>query len=220
MAARFAPMRSWMMALTLRSKYTPMAITWSAISSMTTALAQAMATSTPITVPSPIPTRSLGGEPVEQRFERRHVQVLVVGRVAHLHHRRGAAAGQTLDLLEGEAPVGRLLARPDVEAALDAGTQVIRSTERAGQVDAQLQVMPSLRLRPEHGVERYHRRHPRERDLHQLGDVFLHRQRQPAEFALRKPERREQCGAAFGVARQDVAILSEHGLPEPPPRLS
>ncbi len=42
MAARLAPMRSWMMALTLRSKNTPRPITCSAISRMTTAFRQAI----------------------------------------------------------------------------------------------------------------------------------------------------------------------------------
>src|SRR5262249_50640811 len=159
-AARFAPIRSWMIALTLRSKYTPMAITWRAMSSMTTAFAQAIATSTVIGGPRTACRRSLGVEAVEEHLERGHVEVLVVGRVAHLHHRRRPAARETFNLLERVAAVGRALAVRDAETALDAGAQLIRSAERAGQVDAELEVMPSLRLLPRHNVERHDLRHP------------------------------------------------------------
>src|SRR5262249_15280408 len=219
MAARLAPMRSWMMALTLRSKKTPMAITWSAMRSITTALAHAMATSIPIVTPGRAPPRrvqrSVGGEALEERLERGDVEALVIGRVAHLHHRRRPTARQALDLLERETAVGGPLLRADAETALDDRAELLRAAQRSRQVDAELEMVPPLRLGPEHRVERDHGRHPRERDLHQLGDVLLHRQREPAELSLRQPERREQRRAALGVAPENLAVLRERGFGEP-----
>src|SRR5262245_28897836 len=153
-----------------------MAITWRAIRSMTTALAQAMAISMPIEEPGVTSARSLGREPVEQGLERRNIEALVIRRVAHLHRWRRATAGETFDLLEGELSVRRALAGCDPEAAFDARPQLIRPPQRAGQVHAQLEVVAALRLGPEHRVEGDYRRHPREGDLHQVRDVLLDRE--------------------------------------------
>ena len=125
--ARFAPMRSWMMALTLRSKKTPM----------------------PIDLERDQQDRR---RPWRTRWRRRYPSILPAAlsaisrprgdraappargrrgsrgsRVVHLHHRRRAAAGQALDLLEREAAVGGALRRADAEAALDGRAQLRRS---------------------------------------------------------------------------------------------
>src|SRR5262249_58312009 len=110
---------------------------------------------------------SVAGEAVEKHIERRDVEALVIGRVAYLHHRRRATARQALHLLERETAVGGPLLGADAETALDDRAQLIRAAQRARQVDAELEMVPPFRLGPEHRVERHHRRHPRERDLHQ-----------------------------------------------------
>src|SRR5262245_23670697 len=198
--ARFAPMRSWMSALTFRSKNTPRAITWSATSTAKSAFAAAMASST---------ATLLARQPLDQGERARHVEVLVVLGVVDLEAGRGAAGGEALDLLEGEAPVAGALAVPDPEAVLERALDVDRAAERAGEIPAELDVPAALRLLPVHRVEGRDRGDPRERKLHQLRDVLEHRQREPAELALREPEGRHERGAPRGVAEKNLAVLGE-----------
>src|SRR2546427_7400381 len=134
--ARFAPMRSWMRALTFRSKKTPRPITCTTSRTMKSALAAAIATS------ATLPAR----QALDQRERARHVEVLVVLLVVHLQTGRRAARGQALDLLEGKAAVGRALAVADAEPRLERSLDVVRTTQRAGEVPADLDVPAPLRL--------------------------------------------------------------------------
>src|SRR5579885_1867615 len=200
-AARLAPMRSCMSALALRSKKSPRLITCSMSRIMNAASALAMAASAS--------TRSLRREPVDPRAPRRHVEVLVVGAVVELEHGGRVARAEALDLLQGEAAVGRALAVADAEPRLHGGEDVFRAAQGAGEVAADLQPVARRRLRPVHRVEGDDRRHPRERQLHQPRDVLLDCRREPAELALREPERRHERGAARGIAREDLVVLGE-----------
>src|SRR5438067_8840457 len=130
-AARLAPMRSWMRALTLRSKNTPRPITWSARKRAKRTFAAAMATSG---------ATLRVGQPLDQGERPLDGQVLVVLGVVHLQDGRRVAGGEALDLLEREAPVGGLLAVPDAEPLLDGGPDVVRPAQRAREVAAHLEV--------------------------------------------------------------------------------
>src|SRR6266571_3910207 len=93
MAARFAPMRSWMSALTFLSKKTPSPITCRTRRTMKSDFAAVMATSA---------TALLAGQALDQGERARHVQVLVVLVVVHLEAGSAPARRQALDLLERE----------------------------------------------------------------------------------------------------------------------
>src|SRR5256712_13731822 len=205
MAARLAPMRSWMSALTFRSKKTPRPITWTIRSTMKSALAAVMATSA---------TALLAGQALDQGERARDVQVLVVLLVVHLEAGGGPAGGQALDLLEREPPVGRPLAVADAEARLERAQDVPGAAQRAGEVAAHLDVPAPLRLLPVHGVEGGDRGHPGERQLHQLRHVLHGRQREPAELVLREPEGRHEGRAPRRVAVEDRVVLGERSLRE------
>src|SRR5205823_4442507 len=186
MAARLAPIRSWISALTLRSKNTPRPITWSARKRAKRTFAAAMATS----------GVTLGaGQALDQGERPLDGQVLVVLRVVDLEH-------------------GRRVAGTDAEALFERGPDVVRPAQRARQVAADLEVPAARGLLPVHGVERRGGGHPRERQLHQLGHVLEDRQREPPELALREPERRQQGRAALGVAGEDRPVLDEDGVGE------
>src|SRR5579885_253990 len=200
-AARLAPMRSCMSALALRSKKRPRLITCSMSRITNTASALAMAASTS--------SRALRRQAVEQLEHAWHVEFLVIGFVVELEHGGRVARAEALDLLQGEAAVGRAFAVADAEPRLPGGEDVFRAAQGAGEVAADLQPVARRRLRPVHRVEGDDRRHPRERQLHQPRDVLLHRRREPAELALREPERRHERGAARGVAREDRVVLGE-----------
>src|SRR6267142_3884283 len=144
-AARLAPIRSWMSALTFRSKKTPSPITCTTSRTMKSAFAAAIATS----------TATLGaGQALDQRERGGDVETLVVFLVVHLEDGCGATGREALDLLEREAAVGSPLAVPDAETLLDGTLDLARATELTGEVPAELEVPPSLRLLPVHRVER------------------------------------------------------------------
>src|SRR5437773_2599692 len=151
MAARFAPMRSWMSALTFRSKNTPRPITCTTRRTMKSAFAAVMATS---------PTALLAGQALDQDERARDVQVLVVLLVVHLQAGGGPAGGQALDLLERELPVTRALAVADAEPRLERVQDVPGTAQRAGEVAAHLDVPAPLRLLPVHGLAGGDRGHP------------------------------------------------------------
>src|SRR5262245_58405126 len=203
--ARFAPMRSWMRALTLRSKKTPSAITCRTSRMVNTVLAAAMAISTPTL---------FARQALHQGERARHVEVLVILGVVQLEDRRRAARGETLDLLQREPSVGRALTVTDVEARLERALDVGGPAQRTREVATHLDVPASLRLLPVHGVEGGDRGHPGERQVHQLGDVLEDGRRQPAELALREPERGHEGGPPFGVAREQTLVLRERGRGE------
>src|SRR5213596_261133 len=205
MAARFAPMRSWMSALTFRSKNTPRPITCTTRRTMKSAFAAVMATS---------PTALLAGQALDQDERARDVQVFVVLLVVHLQAGSGPAGGQALDLLERELPVTRALAVADAEPRLERVQDVPGTAQRAGEVAAHLDVPAPLRLLPVHGVEGGDRGHPGERQLHQLRDVLHDGEREPAELALREPEGRHEGRAPGGVAREERPVLGERGRGE------
>src|SRR2546425_5586020 len=205
MAARFAPMRSWMSALTFRSKNTPGPSTCRTRRTMKSDFAAVMATSA---------TALPAGQALDQRERARHVQVLVVLLVVHLEAGSGPARRQALDLLEREPPVGRAPAVADAEPRLERVQDVLGAPERAGEVAAHLDVPAPLRLLPVHGVEGGDRGHPGERQLHQLRDVLHDGEREPAELALREPEGRHEGRAPGGVAREERLVLGERGRGE------
>src|SRR5436189_241525 len=126
MAARFAPIRSWMSALTFRSKNTPRPITCTTRRTMKSAFAAVMATS---------PTALLAGQALDQDERARDVQVLVVLLVVHLQAGSGPAGGQALDLLERELPVTRALAVADAEPRLER-VQDVPGTARSARYSA------------------------------------------------------------------------------------
>src|SRR5205809_838803 len=131
MAARLAPIRSWISALTLRSKNTPRPITWSARKRAKRTFAAAMATS----------GVTLGaGQALDQGERPLDGQVLVVLRVVDLEHGRRVAGREALDLLEREPSVRGLLAGTDAEALFERGPDVVRPAQRARQVAADLEV--------------------------------------------------------------------------------
>src|SRR5262245_51599935 len=66
-------------------------------------------------------------------------QVFDVG-VVDLHHRRGAAGGEALDLGEGEAAIGRRLADADAELVLEVRDDLLGAEQRAREVRAHLEV--------------------------------------------------------------------------------
>src|SRR5919197_1721543 len=200
MAARFAPIRSWMSALTLRSKKTPSPITCTTRRTMKSDFAAVMATSA---------TALFARQALDQRERARHVQVLVVLLVVHLETGGGVARRQALDLLERELPVRRALAVADAEPRLERAQDVLGAAQRAGEFAAHLDVPPPLRLLPVHGVEGRDRGHPRERQLHQLRHVLHDREREPAELALCEPEGRHEGCAARRVAREERLVLGE-----------
>src|SRR5438552_6604844 len=204
MAARFAPMRSWMSALTFRSKNTPRPITCTTRRTMKSDFAAVMATSTALPA----------GQALDQGERARRVQVLVVLLVVHLEAGSGPTRRQALDLLERELPVGRALAVVDAEPRLERVQDVLRAAQRAGEVAAHLDVPAPLRLLPVHGVEGGDRGHPRERQLHQLRHVLQGGEREPAELALRQPEGRHEGRAARRVAREERLVLGERGRGE------
>src|SRR5438552_1271430 len=204
-AARLAPMRSWMRALTLRSKNTPRPITWIARKRAKRTFAAAMATSG---------ATLRVGQPLDQGERPLDGQVLVVLGVVHLQDGRRVAGGEALDLLEREAPVGGLLAGTDAEPLLERGPRVVRPAQGARQVAADLEVPAARRLLPVHGIERRGGGHPRERQLHQLGHVLEDRQREPPDLALRGPRGGQQGRAALGVAGEDRPVLAEDGVGE------
>src|SRR5437879_568431 len=204
MAARFAPMRSWMSALTFRSKNTPRPITCTTRRTMKSDFAAVMATSTALPA----------GQALDQGERARRVQVLMVLLVVHLEAGSGPARRQALDLLERELPVGRALAVVDAEPRLERVQDVLRAAQRAGEVAAHLDVPAPLRLLPVHGVEGGDRGHPGERQLHQLRHVRQGGQREPAELALREPEGRHEGRAARRVAREERLVLGERGRGE------
>src|SRR6185369_7998937 len=166
--ARFAPMRSWMSALTFLSKNTPRLITWSTRRTEKSAFAAAMASST---------ATLLARQALDQGERARHVEVLVVLAVVDLEAGRGPAGGETLDLLEREEPVTGALAVPDTEPVLERTLDVDRAAERSGEIPSELDVPAAFRLLPVHRVEGRDGGDPRERQLHQLGDVLEHRER-------------------------------------------
>src|SRR5262245_4133744 len=204
-AARLAPIRSWISALTFRSKNTPSAITCRTSRMANTALAAASAMSR---------ATLFARQALDQRERALHVEAFVVLAVVHLQHGGGAARGEALDFLEREAAVGRALAVADAEPRLESALDVEGTAQRTREVAAHLQVPASLRLLPVHRVEGRHRRDPRERQVHQPGDVLLDGQRQPAELALGEPEGRHERRAPLGVARQERPVLLEHGRRE------
>src|SRR5438034_2220677 len=204
MAARFAPIRSWMSALTFRSKNTPRPITCTTRRTMKSDFAAVMATSTALPA----------GQALDQGERTRRVQVLMVLLVVHLEAGSGPTRRQALDLLERELPVGRALAVVDAEPRLERVQDVLRAAQRAGEVAAHLDVPAPLRLLPVHGVEGGDRGHPGERQLHQLRDVLHGGQREPAELALREPEGRHEGRAPGGVAREERPVLGERGRGE------
>src|SRR5262245_10550667 len=207
MAARFAPIRSCMRALPLRSKKSPAAITCSMRIRMKAASATAITTS--------ISMGSFVRQPVDERLRPRDVEVLVVLLVVHLHDGRRPAGSQALDLLQLEAAVGRPLAVGDPEPLLDGAEDLLGAAQRAREVAADLDAMARRLRLPVRRVEGRHRRHPRERQLHQLRDVGHHRLREPAELALREPERRHERRAPLRVTCEDLPVLAERGRGEP-----
>src|SRR5438093_3162810 len=204
MAARFAPIRSWMSALTFRSKNTPRPITCTTRRTMKSDFAAVMATSTALPA----------GQALDQGERTRRVQVLMVLLVVHLEAGSGPTRRQALDLLERELPVGRALAVVDAEPRLERVQDVLRAAQRAGEVAAHLDVPAPLRLLPVHRVEGGDRGHPRERQLHQLRHVIQGGEREPAELALRQPEGRHEGRAARRVAREERLVLGEGGRGE------
>src|SRR5438132_5116849 len=207
-AARLAPIRSWMTALTLRSKNTPSPTTCNASRMPKSALPAVVVAS----------TATLGaGETLDQLERPGDGEVLMVLGVVHLQDGCRPAGRQTLDLLEGEAAVGGSLAVADAEAALDGHLDRPCPAQRARQVAAELDVPAALRLLPVHRVEGGYRRDPGERQLHQRGHVLHHRQGEPAELALREPEGRHEGGAPLRVAREERAVLGERRLRETRP---
>src|SRR5581483_8993931 len=203
-AARFAPMRSWISALTFRSKKTPRPITCKTSSTMKRDFAAAIATSAML----------LAGEALDQRERTGDVEVLVIRLVVDLQDRRRAARREALHLLEREAAVARALAVTDAEPLLERTLDRARAAQLARQVPAELEVPASPRLLPVHRVERCDRGDPRERQLHQRRHVLEDRERQPAEVALREPERRHERRASRRVAREKHAVLGERRLAE------
>src|SRR5689334_4008260 len=136
-AARFAPMRSWMSALTFLSKKTPRPITWRTRRTMKSAFAPAIATSA---------ATSGARQALDERERGRDVEALVVLLVVHLEHRGRPARREALDLLEREATVGGALAVADPEPGLERPLDVAGAAELAREVPAHLQVPAALRL--------------------------------------------------------------------------
>src|SRR5206468_3627543 len=135
--------RSWMSALTFRSKSTPRPITCTTRRTMKSDFAAVMATSTALPA----------GQALDQGERTRRVQVLMVLLVVHLEAGSGPTRRQALDLLERELPVGRALAVVDAEPRLERVQDVLRAAQRAGEVAAHLDVPAPLRLLPVHRVE-------------------------------------------------------------------
>src|SRR5262245_48444440 len=207
MAARFAPMRSCMSALPLRSKNSPAAITCSMRIRMKAASATAITTS--------ISMGSLARQPVDEGHRAGDVEVLVVLLVVHLHDGRRSAGAEAFDLLQLEAAIGRLLAVGNPEPILDGAEDMLRTAQRTREVAADLEAIARWLRLPVHRVEGGDRRHPRQRQLHELRDVGHHRLGEPAELALREPERRHEGGAALRVVVEDLAVLTERCRGEP-----
>src|SRR5262249_15692450 len=164
-AARLAPMRSWMTALTFRSKNTPRPTTCRASRMAKTALAAAIATSTP-KVRSRRAARSARA-PAPRSGTRATRWCPPAGREPP--RRRP---------LEGEASGGGAGRGAGAEAVLDGGLDRPRAAQRAGEVAAELEVPAALRLFPVHRIEGGHRGDPGERQVHQRGHVVHHRQRE------------------------------------------
>src|SRR5919198_444226 len=179
MLARFAPMRSWISALTFRSKKTPSAITCTTSRMMKTAFPAAIAMSL---------ATLLAGQALDQRERAGDVQVLVVLFVVDLEDGGGVAGRQALDLLEREAAIGGLLATADAEPLLDRALDLAGAAQGAREVAAELDVPAPRRALPVHGVEGRRRGDPGERQLHELGHVLHDRPRQPTELLLGEPE--------------------------------
>src|SRR5882724_7424194 len=103
MAARFAPMRSWMSALTFRSKNTPRPITCTTRRTMKSDFAAVMATSA---------TALPAGQALDQGERARHVQVLVVLVVVDAEPR----LERVQDVLRAAQRAGEVAAHLDVPA--------------------------------------------------------------------------------------------------------
>src|SRR5256886_444997 len=125
MAARFAPMRSWMSALTFRSKNTPRPITCTTRRTMKSDFAAVMATSA---------TALPAGQALDQGERARHVQVLVVLLVVHL-----------------EAGGGRRAARRVGWRARSAGSSASAAAEKRGPAASVVTLAPDHVDLPEGG---------------------------------------------------------------------
>src|SRR5262249_32301133 len=156
--ARLAPIRFWIKAEPFRSTQSSSTVRWRTMSTTASAFTAAITSSTSAALTPPPSARfdarfrSFPRQPLDQVERALAVEVLVVV-VVPLHHRRGAARCQTLDLVERELAVGRGAAEPDAEALLDRLHDVVGAPQHARHVGADLQVVLPDRLLVIHRVE-------------------------------------------------------------------
>src|ERR1043165_2543882 len=128
---------------------------------------------------------------VQETVHRLRRDVLVVS-VVHLDHRRGAAGAEAFHRDVGEAAVlGRLAVR-DPELLLDLLLQLLAAEERAGEVPADLDEVPSDRLLMEHRVEGHDLPDRLRGEPEDLPHLALRLLAQPALVRLRHVERRDE----------------------------
>src|SRR5690349_463904 len=119
-----------------------------------------------------------------------------------------AAAAEALDRTEGDLAVVGRLARRDAELGLERVDDLLGARERAGEVRADLDRVPSDGRQVEHVVEGRDRLAVRGREPERGGDLFERLVGQPAAvLLLDKPQRRDRRRARVREPRAELANL-------------
>ena len=127
-------------------------------------------------------------------------QVFIVV-VVHLHHRRGAAGGQTFHFGQRESAIRGGLSAFDAKFLLEKRRHFLGAAQRAGKRAANLNMMAPDRLHVVHGVKTHHAMDPRRRLVHQLGDIFDRLRPEMTELLLRQIKHRQHRRFLLRIAR-------------------
>src|SRR5579864_7210269 len=121
--------------------------------------------------------------------------------------RRRRAAAEALGGAQGDLAVGRRLAGPDVELALERLEHGLRVHEPAAHVRAHLDRVAARGLEVEHVVEARDRHAVRGCQVERLADLLDRLRREPAVLFLREAQRRQDRRLRVGVTLCDLLDL-------------